>query len=322
MPDRHFMITKSTSVPPEPGTPTHWLNFLEQATNGDNDLIRFLHQMCGYCLTGQTREHALFCLYGSGGNGKSVFVNALVEIMGDYAATAAMDIFTDSKAERHSTDLAMLRGARLVVVSETEEGRAWKESLIKQLTGGDKVTARFMRQDNFTFKPEFKILVVSNHKPRLRNVDIAMKRRINIIPFTHKPEKPDPYLSEKLRAEYPQILNWMMEGCSDWNKNGLVRPQVVLDATEDYFEGQDTFGRWIEENCEQGINRFTASGNLYADWKAYAERAGENPGSQVKFADNMEKRGFEKKRTNNARGYDGISIKPKSNDERLPYRDD
>ena len=322
MPDRHYYITKSTSVAPEPGIPTLWLNFLHQTTKGDHELIRFLRQMCGYCLTGDTREHALFFIFGPGGNGKSVFLNTVINIMGDYAVTAAMDTFTASKADRHSTDLAMLRGARLVAVSETEEGRAWKESLIKQLTGGDRVTARFMRQDNFTFKPQFKLVIISNHKPRLKNVDDAMRRRINIIPFVHKPESPDPYLEDKLREEYPQILNWMIEGCHDWQKNGLIRPAIVQEATADYFEAQDLFGTWLEENCETGRNKSTASSILYADWKIYAERAGENPGSQVRFSNDMEKRGFSKIRTSSMRGYEGIALQPKEQEERLPYRDD
>ena len=155
------------------------------------ELQRFLQQMAGYCLTGDISEHALFFVYGTGGNGKGVFLNTVAGILGDYAATAAMDTFTASQGDRHPTDLAMLRGARLVTAAETEEGRAWAESRIKQLTGGDPITARFMRQDFFTFQPAFKLVIVGNHKPVLRNVDEAARRRFNIIPFTRKPPKPD-----------------------------------------------------------------------------------------------------------------------------------
>jgi putative DNA primase/helicase len=151
-----------------------------------------------------------------------VFLNALTAILSAYAATAAMDTFTASKGDKHPTDLAMLRGARLVTASETEEGRAWAEARIKQITGGDPITARFMRQDFFTFVPQFKLTIVGNHQPVLKNVDDAARRRFNIVPFTRKPSHPDPQLEEKLRAEYPAILRWMVDGCLDWQKHGLV----------------------------------------------------------------------------------------------------
>ncbi len=199
-------ITKLTGVTPEHGEPELWLRFLREATAEDNGLIRFLQQMAGYCLTGDTREHALFFIYGPGGNGKSVFLNLLNYVLGDYATTAGMDTFTASKSDRHPTDLAMLMGARLVSASETEEGRAWAEARIKQLTGGDKIAARFMRQDFFEFIPSFKLVIVGNHAPVLANVDEAARRRFNIVPFTQQPEAPDRMLEEKLKGEAGRIL--------------------------------------------------------------------------------------------------------------------
>src|SRR6266850_943776 len=140
-----------------------------------------------------------------------------------------METFTASLNDRHPTDLAMLRGARLVTASETEEGRAWAEARIKQLTGGDRIAARFMRQDFFQYSPEFKLLVIGNHKPTLHNVDDAARRRFNIVPFIFKPAKPDHKLEQKLLAEAPAILQWMIDGCLDWQNNGLIRPAVVLE---------------------------------------------------------------------------------------------
>jgi putative DNA primase/helicase len=163
----------------------------------------------------------------------------LIRFLADYAQTAAMDTFTASKGDRHPTDLAMLRGARLVTASETEEGRAWAESRIKQMTGGDPVTARFMRQDFFTYQPQFKLMIVGNHKPVLQNVDDAARRRFNLVPFTRKPERPDRELEGKLKAEWPGILRWMIDGCLDWLQNGLVRPAAVQAATAAYFDEQD-----------------------------------------------------------------------------------
>lgn len=148
-----------------------------------------------------------------------------------------MDTFTASRGgDKHPTDLAMLHGARVVTATETEEGRQWAEARIKAMTGGDPVTARFMRQDFFTYLPAFKLMIAGNHKPGLANVDEAARRRFNIVPFSHKPPKPDRELEKKLQAELPAILRWMIEGCLDWQAHGLIRPQVVIDATADYFE--------------------------------------------------------------------------------------
>ena len=165
----------------------------------------YLRRIAGYCLTGSVSEHALFFLHGPGGNGKGVLVNTITDISGNYATVASMDTFTASQTDRHPTDMAMLRGARLVTAQETEEGRCWAESKIKSLTGGDPVTARFMRQDFFTYQPTFKLVIVGNHRPGIRNVDDAMRRRLHLIPFTYKPPRPDKDLPERLKAERPGI---------------------------------------------------------------------------------------------------------------------
>src|SRR3954470_14800580 len=201
---REDRITKQSAVTPAPVLHDDhplWTKFLNEATKGDQELQRFLKQMAGYCLTGDLREHALFFIYGPGGNGKGVFLNTIVKVLGDYATTAAMDTFTASHGDKHPTDLAKLRGARMVTSSETEEGRAWAESRIKQMTGGDRISARFMRQDFFEFLPQFKLMIIGNHKPVLRNVDDAARRRFNIIPFNRKPANPDADLMQKLMAE-------------------------------------------------------------------------------------------------------------------------
>jgi putative DNA primase/helicase len=209
-------ITKSTAVAPSARADCpRWFDFLRQATRGDDGLMRFMQQVAGYGLTGDICEHALFFIYGPGGNGKTVFLNTVKSILGDYATTAAMDTFMANHHDRHPTDLAMLRGARLVSVSETEEGRAWTESRIKQLTGGDPISARFMRQDFFEYRPQFKLLIIGNHKPSLRNVADAARRRFNLIPFIHKPETPDRQLEEKLKSEWPGILRWAINGALD-----------------------------------------------------------------------------------------------------------
>lgn len=286
-----------------------WLQFLEEATDGDKGLQRFMQQMAGYCLTGQTREHALFFIYGPGGNGKSVFLNILTALLAEYATTSAMTTFTASNSDQHPTDLAMLKGARLVSVSETEDGRAWAESRIKQLTGGDKITARFMRQDFFEFTPQFKLVIVGNHQPILRNVDAAARRRFNIIPFVHTPINPDSELESKLKAELPGIMRWAIDGCLDWQSNGLVRPEVVLAATDEYFESQDLFGRWFEEQCDTSDKKaWTATKDLYASWAAYARRSGEEPGDVRRFGPMIARRGLPPKRIKVDRGFSGVCL--------------
>lgn len=285
-------ISKQTSITPEHGEPVLWLKFLREALKADTALIRFIQQWVGYTLTGDTREHALAFIFGDGGNGKGVFQNTITGIMGDYAVTAGMETFTASKHDRHSTELAMLRGARLVTASETEEGRAWAEAKIKSITGGDPITARFMRQDNFTFRPQFKLMIAGNHAPTLRNVDDAMRRRFNIIPFTNRPERPDRQLETKLKEEWGKILAWAIAGCRDWLENGLTRPEVVLSATKEYFAEQDLHGQWFEERCDLTPGRFDTCAKFYADWVAFAKEHGEEPGSNKSFGQMMKKRGF------------------------------
>jgi putative DNA primase/helicase len=309
-------ITRATAVAPTDRADCPlWLRFLDEATGGDADLILFLQQWCGYALTGDTREHALVFIYGPGGNGKSVFLNVITSILKAYAATSAMDTFTASKGDKHPTDLAMLRGARLVTASETEEDKAWAEARIKQITGGDPITARFMRRDFFTFSPQFKLTIVGNHKPVLHNVDDAARRRFNIVPFTRKPPEPDRQLEEKLKAEYAGILRWMIDGCLDWQKHGLTRPASVVAATDDYFGEQDLFGQWLQDECDAETgNTYKAesSAALFQSWRAYAERAGETAGSQKAFAENLKRRGFEHFRSYAGRGFKGIRLKPAS----------
>jgi putative DNA primase/helicase len=305
-------ITKVTGCTPAatPDCPL-WLQFLDQTTNGDAGLIRFMRQWAGYSLTGDIREDALVFVHGTGGNGKGVFLGALIAVMGDYCQIAAMDTFVANKNERIPADLAMLKGARMVCVSETEEGRAWAESRIKQMTGRDKITARFMRQNFFTYLPEFKLTIIGNHKPVLKNVDDAAKRRFNMVPFVHKPPSPDRQLDAQLADEHPAILRWMIDGCIDWQQNGLVRPQAVIAATASYFDDQDTMRQWIEECCETGPNLADTGKSLFSSWSNYAKSRGEEVGSQKRFNPAMEILGFRPVKDESGirgRGFKGLRV--------------
>lgn len=317
-PDRDYLITKSVPHTPTPTADCPlWFKFLDEATRGDKDLQRYMQQIAGYCLTGDTSEQCLFFIYGDGGNGKSIFLNALNDIVGEYASTAVMNLLMTSKSERHSTELAMLKGARLVSVSETDEGKTLAEGLIKQLTGGDKITARYMRQDNFIFTPQFKIIIVGNHAPALQNVDAAMKRRFNVIPFVHKPEKPDHELGNKLKDEAAGIFRWAIEGCLDWKANGLIKPACVVAETNEYFVTQDSFSEWFESDCFDQRNNFivgkkqvwTPTVEVYEAWRQYAEDNGYPIGSTSSLIPKIRRLGFEKVKKGNKWVFIGLSLK-------------
>jgi putative DNA primase/helicase len=293
-----------------------WMEFLDTVTGGDAELQAYLQRMAGYCLSGVTTEHALFFLYGTGANGKSVFANTLTAIMGDYATVAAMDMFMATHGDRHPTDMAGLRGARIVTSIETEQGSRWAESKLKALTGGDKITARFMRQDFFEFTPQFKLLIVGNHKPSIRNVDEAMKRRLHMVPFTVTipAARRDKRLPDRLLAERDGILAWALQGCLEWQRNGLRPPAAVMAATEDYFEAEDAIGRWIDERCVKGPQHSEGSTALYTSWKAWAEANGEYAGSMKRFSETLGNRGFQRRNTAQARGFRGIGLKDNNSD--------
>ena len=253
-------------------------------------------------------------LFGTGRNGKSVFVNTITGILNEYAVTAAMETCTASKFERHSTDLAMLRGARVVTATETERNQAWAESRIKLLTGGDPITARHMRQDPFTFRPMFKLIIAANQQPRLRSVDEGVRRRFNIVPFAYVPEKPDMLLEAKLVEEWSGILRWMIEGCLDWQRNGLLRPARVTEETESYLDQQDVLGEWIDGECTTGPQHKATTEQLYRSWAQFAALRGEAPGTSQALGLMLKTRGFQSDKNipkfdgGYARGFRGIAV--------------
>ena len=283
-------LTKITGAAPEKLPTPVWEAFLSRVTNNRPELIGFIKRVSGYALTGLTREHALFFVFGRGANGKSTLINVLIECLGDYHKTAPIETFTASTSERHPTDLASLRGARLVTATETEEGRRWAESKIKALTGGERISAQFMRQDFFEYSPQFKLLIAGNHKPGLRSVDEAIRRRLNLVPFTITipPEERDPDLSAKLKDEMPGIMAWMVDGCLDWQRDGLAQPSIVRDATDAYLEAEDATSTWMEESGTQDPHRWEPQSKLWASWVEWADKAGEVIGSQKQFRARLE----------------------------------
>lgn len=295
--DRSKLCTKVTSVDVdfERGCP-QWNAFLNEACDGDMELKAYLQRLAGYSATGSTKEHVLAFAHGSGGNGKGTFLGAVGAILGDYATVASADVFLASNQQRHSTELAALMGARLVHAQEIDPSRKWDEAKVKSLTGGDKISARFMRQDNFEFLPQFTLVIAGNTKPEITNVDDAMRRRMHLIPFETKPAKKDVDLPDKLKEEYPAILAWVVEGARLWLEQGLNPPAAVLRATEDYLSGEDALGRWIEERCVVGADLEVATGEAFEDFRDWCKEENEVKGrdwSQRKFNSEMKVRGYD-----------------------------
>ena len=306
-------MTKQTAVSPKGECP-RWMAFLQEVTGGDEALQRYLQRISGYFLTGVTIEQELYFFYGSGKNGKGVWTLSVSGILHDYHRSTSIETFTVAKSERHPTELAGLRGARLVTAAETEEGRRWAEARIKELTGGDKISARFMRQDFFDFFPQFKLLFLGNHMPTLRTVNKAITRRFNRIPFavTIPDERVNKHLANELKAEWPGILAWAIEGCLEWQRIGLCPPKAVTDATESYLESEDILGEWIDECCIRDANAWESSTALFNSWKGWAVGREEWIGSVKTFSARLEDRGEFKKRRNPEKtkhGFAGLRLK-------------
>lgn len=287
-----------------------WDAFLLGIMGGDVELVRFLQRAVGYSLTGSSAEQCLFFLYGTGRNGKSTFLGTLRDVLGDYASQCSSEtLMVRQKEGGASGDIARLRGARFVSTIEAEDGRRLAESLVKQLTGGDPIVARFLFQEEFEFRPQFKIWFAANHKPIIRGDDLAIWRRIHLVPFTVTiPDNDiDKSLSEKLAAEAPGILNWAIRGCLEWQRDGLRPPQAVRDATDTYRIEMDHIGGWLADCCICGLMQKDTSKRLYESYRRWCEDAGAHPLGMVKFAQKLVERGFLKQRNSQGVQYQGIA---------------
>jgi P4 family phage/plasmid primase-like protien len=240
-----------------------WLAFLDEALGGDADAIRFLQQWGGYGFTGETREQKFLFVYGPGGSGKGTAVNSIADVMGDYGLNMASETITANKWNAHPEEIARLDGTGFVRASEIAQSREWDENRIKKLTGQDTISARHMYGSTFEFVPQCKFTIFGNHKPTLKNPDEAMRRRMIVLPFDHPPKMKDVHLPERLRAEWSGVLSWLIAGCLDWQKGGLVVPHLSERATAAYLEQQDVFGQFIKECCELGERYVVKSGELW-----------------------------------------------------------
>lgn len=274
-------------------------------------MIDFLQRSVGYSLTGDVGEQVLFFLHGSGANGKSTFINAIFDTLGgDYAVQSAPDLLVQKSGERHPTEVADLQGKRLVASIEVEDGRRMAEGLVKQLTGGDLLKARHMREDFFQFKPTHKLYLVANHKPAVRGTDYAIWRRIRMIPFEVQiPDgERDARLPEKLRAEAPGILAWAVRGCLAWQRTGLAAPVEVTAATEAYRLESDSLGAFLAECTVRVADARTKAKTLYDAYAKWAAAGNLPPLNLMRFGNAMTERGFEKDTTRIGVQYVGIGL--------------
>ena len=307
--------TKASTAPDCP----RWVAFLTECVAGDLEVVGYLQRWCGYCLSGYTSEHACLFVHGSGGNGKSKFVEVLEAVWGEYARTLPMDALMDRDNDRHTADIAMLVGARLAIASETQEGRRWDEAKLKTLTGGDRISARFMRQDWFVFKPRFKLMIVGNHAPQIGSVDDALRRRLHLLPFTNKPANPDPDLFDKLWAERRGIMRWCLDGFRAWRERGLDAPEAVLAATRDYFDEQDTMGQFLQECTVAEPGAEVSSSSLCQAYAEWASKNGVGPKSAKRLSAEMRKRGYQPCRSEKWRGFKGLRLASMAQPTELPY---
>ena len=284
-----------------------------QFFNNDLDLIKFVQKAMGYSLSGDVSEQCMFILWGTGANGKSTFLNVLQELFGDYACSTGTETFMKKTSEQ-SNDLARLRGMRLVTTSEAEQGKAISESLIKQITGEDELTARFLYGEYFSFKPTFKIYMATNHKPRIKGADNGIWRRIKLIPFTVTipPEQRDKQLTEKLLAENSGILNWLLQGYTLWKKEGLIEPDVIKEANEEYRYDMDSIQAFINEvlNIDASQKWRLPTKDLYDVYLRWCGKNNEKALSQKGLAVRMQEKGYKRGVSNSVRFWLGLGIKP------------
>ncbi|WP_144561659.1 phage/plasmid primase, P4 family [Bacillus mycoides] len=315
--DRELGLTKITNIAfDENAKCPEWLNFLDQIFQGDKELAEYMQRLIGYSLTGEITEQIMVFLIGGGSNGKSTFINIIKDIMGDYGRQAKSDTFIKKKETGANNDIARLVGSRFVSAIESEDGEQLSEAFVKQITGGEPVLARFLRQEFFEFIPEFKVFFTTNHKPVIKGVDEGIWRRIRLIPFNLQlpKEKRDKKLPEKLSLEMPGILNWAIEGCLKWQQSGLNDPAIVMKATGDYKEEMDILGPFMFECCFKREDVQIEAKELYEVYANWCFRNGEHQLKNRAFYRILETQGFKRERGNRNKYFiKGVTLADRKN---------
>ena len=271
-----------------------WAQFLDSVFKSDSEVKRFVQRAVGYSLTASTREQVMFVAYGDGSNGKSTFLETVRELLADYGQQAPTEMLLDRRDAGIPNDIARLRGVRFVSAVETSEGKRLAEATVKQLTGGDTISARFMRGEWFDFRPTAKIWMATNHRPTIRGIDHGIWRRLLVIPFEQQFDDAsrDNDLMLKLRNELPGILTWAVEGCLEWQRDGLGVPETIRDAMTDYRNDQDTVGRFLDECCEVNPNGWVPAADLYEAYRRWSVSQGESLLAQRQFGMRLSHRGL------------------------------
>jgi len=291
-----------------------WDSFLHRIMDGDQTKIDFLQRVIGYSLTGDTSEHAIFILYGNGSNGKSTLLETLRVMLGGYAKHTSSNSLLSQRWSQIPNDIARLNGARFVSAVEISMGKKLDEAQIKQLTGGDQVVARFLRQEFFEFRPSFKIFISSNYKPEIRGVDHGIWRRIYLIPFNVSipNEEIDSRLPEKLLSELPGILAWAVRGCLEWQREGLNPPEKIREATASYREEMDILSAFFEDRCELKAELKIPLADLYSNYRRWSELSCQEIMGKKVFGNLMRQKGFSQAKSGGIRYWKGILLKPET----------
>ncbi|MHC4474094.1 MAG: phage/plasmid primase, P4 family [Planctomycetota bacterium] len=316
--DKTYLITKLAPVKYiEDAECPLWLSFLDKVMDHNEHLISFIQSAIGYSMTGDIREQCILFLYGIGSNGKSTFLETMRHVMGDYAQQTDFKTFLIDKCDSIRNDLARLKGARFVSAAEVDSGKRFAEVLVKQVTGGDTITARFLHREFFEFRPEFKIWLAANHKPQIWGTDIAIWRRIRLIPFNViiPEEQQDHELPDKLKKELPGILAWAVQGCLDWQEKGLGVPDEVRNATMEYKDEMDILAPFISECCVLNPRAESAASELYQTYCDWCDQNGETAIKQRTFGIRLSERGLAKSRTGRKRKWVGIGLTDPENSD-------
>lgn len=324
LPDPESYISKSTNVTPsESAECPLWLDFLSKAMKGDTEKIAYLKRLAGYSLTGSVREQSLTWFVGGGGNGKGTFLDALTAIYGDYAHPMRTEPLLASRNDVHPTEICDLRGRRLVIASETDEGRIWRESLLKKLTGGDPITARKVHKDSITFRPTHTLIVSCNTQPSLSAVGEAERRRFQILnweatfKFADDPTfqsgdiARDETFNQQLESEYPAILRWAMDGAREWLAKGLKPPLSIIASSQEYLDDQDLTQQWLEQIFDRDPGGWINSTEIWQLWQTWAYSRGIDPGNITALISKLRRKGLISKRRggNGSRGIVGLKLK-------------
>jgi putative DNA primase/helicase len=306
------LITKMAGVRFDPSADCPaWKKFIREIMNYNADLIRFIQTAVGWAVTGDTSEQTMFILFGSGANGKSTFLNTIMNLLGDYAIATPTETFMKRNGDHITNDIARLRGTRFVTTTEAEQGKRLSEPLIKQITGNDRMTARFLYGEFFNFVPTFKIFMATNHKPVIKGTDYGIWRRIKLIPFTTtiEEERQDKNLEQKLREERPGILNWILEGTVRWCGERLKTPPDITRATDEYRGEMDVIGNFIKERCVQGPGCSIRARELFKVYQGWCDENNEHACSERFLGLRLKELGVEQKRYGDGRYWQGLGLR-------------